>query len=91
MLHLAGGNTEPCRLELDGADAAPPLADAVRIELRRSGDPLSKAALRKQLRVNNARLGETLQTLENRGLVVRCSGGWCLPDDADQLELVLAR
>ncbi len=91
MLHLAGGKGEPCRLELDGADATPPLADAVRNELRRSGDPLSKTALRKQLRVNNARLGETLQTLENRGLVVHCSSGWSLPDAADQLELVLPR
>jgi AAA domain len=92
MLHLAGGRDEPCRLELDAADAPPPpLADAVRRELRRSGNPLSKATLRKQLRVNNARLGETLQTLEDRGLVVHGPSGWILTDAADQLELVRPR
>lgn len=92
MLHLAGGSGEPCRLELDGPQAAPlPLADAVRIELRRTGAPLSKAALRKQLRVNNARLSKTLETLENRGVGVRGPSGWSLPDDADQVELGFPR
>jgi hypothetical protein len=52
MLHLAGGKGEPCRLELDGTAAPPPpLADAVRRELRRAPEPLSRAALRKKLLV----------------------------------------
>jgi AAA domain len=91
MLHLAGGNGEPCRLELEGAEAPPPpLADAVRRELRRAPEPLSRAALRKKLRVKNVRLGEALQVLEERGLVKRCLRGWSLPPAIDQLDLTLA-
>ncbi len=90
MLHLAGGKGEPCRLELDGTAAPPPLADAVRRELRRAPEPLSRAALRKKLRVKNVRLGETLQILEERGLVKRCPLGWSLPPAIDQLDLALA-
>jgi AAA domain len=91
MLHLAGGKTGPCRLELDGTETAPPpLADAVRCELRRAPEPLSRAALRKKLRVKSVRLGQTLQILEERGLVKRCPRGWSLPPAMDQLDLPLA-
>jgi hypothetical protein len=31
--------------------------------------------------VNNARLGEALQTLEKRGLVLRTTDGWRLPPE----------
>lgn len=93
LLRLAGGNGEPLRLQLDGPDSRPtPLAEAVRAELRRAHKPLSRAALRHQLRVNNARLGETLCTLEQRGLVARGPSGWSLPPepdpDPDQLPLL---
>ena len=92
LLRLAGGKDEPCRLELDGSDAAPPpLADAVRTELRRAPQSISRAALRTKLRVNNARLGEALQVLEERGLVLRGPNGWSLPATADQLQLALAQ
>jgi len=81
VLRLVGGNGKPCRLQLDGHDdEPPPLAEAVRAQLRQAGQPCSRAALRQQLRVNNARLGEALRTLEQRGLVVRGPGGWSLPD-----------
>ena len=91
LLHLAGGNDEPCRLQLDGSDSEPPpLAEAVRTALRHAGQPCSRAALRQQLRVNNARLGETLRTLEERGLVVRRHRGWSLPPEADNLQLGLS-
>jgi hypothetical protein len=91
LLRLAGGNGHPCRLEIHGTDAEPmPLAEAVRAELRRAGYPMSRTALRQTLRVNNARLGEALLTLENRRLVVRCPDGWTLPPEPNPLELHLS-
>ncbi len=90
-LHLAGGNGQPCRLQLDGHDTEPPpLAQAVRDQLRQADKPCSRAALRKLLRVNNARLGETLGNLEERGLVVRGPSGWTLPPASHDLQLSLA-
>ena len=65
LLRLADGKYESCRLELNGPDAAPPpLADAMRSEPSRASESLSRAALRTKLCVNNARLGEALQILE---------------------------
>ena len=71
---------DPCHLAVCGtADVAPPpLAEAVRAELRRAAAPLSRAALRRALKVNNARLGETLVVLEARGLLERSAAGWKL-------------
>jgi len=92
LLHLAGGNGEPCRLQLDGADTEPPpLAEAVRAELGHAHTPCSRTTLRQKLRVNNARLGEALGALEERGLVVRGSSGWSLPPESDPLQLSLSR
>ncbi len=80
-LRLMGGNGKPCRLQLDGVDdEPPPLAEAVRAQLRQAAQPCSRTTLRQRLRVNNARLGEALSTLEQRGLVVRGPDGWSLPD-----------
>ena len=90
LLQLAGGNGQPCRLQLEGPDAEPPpLAEAVRAQLRQAQEPCSRAALRQLLRVNNARLGEALSTLEERGLVVRGANGWTLPPAPHDLQLNL--
>ena len=87
-LQLAGGHGHPCRLELDGLDAEPPpLAEAIRDELRHAAEPCSRATLRQRLRVNNARLGEALCALEQRGLVARTAAGWTLPTGDQQLGL----
>ena len=68
LLRLSGGADQPLSLLVDSAAAAPPpLAEAVRAALRSAGQPLSRTALRQRLRVNNARLGVALQTLEQRG------------------------
>jgi len=82
---------EPCHLEVCGAEPAPlPLAEAVRAELRRAEAPLSRAALRRTLKVNNARLGETLLALEARGLLERSPVGWMLVvPRQDQIQLAL--
>ena len=90
LLYLAGGDGEPCRLQLDGGVAEPtPLAEAVRALLREVGKPCSRATLRQRLRVNNARLGEALSALEDRGLVARGAGGWSLAVGHDDLQLGL--
>ena len=79
LLRLAGGNGQPCTLQLHGHDTPPaPLEEAVREVLRRAHSPCSRVSLRKQLRVNNARLGQALATLEQRRLIVRTSEGWNL-------------
>jgi len=88
LLHLAGGDDEPCRLQLDGADTEPPpLTEAVRDQLRQAPKPCSRAALRQLLRVNNARLGEALCSLEKRGLAVRQADGWTLPAEPHDPQL----
>lgn len=91
LLRLVSGNREPLRLLIDGDDVAPqPLAEAIRCELRRSSQPVSRTALRQLLHVNNARLGEALQTLEERTHVVRGPDGWCLPPESDSSQTNLS-
>lgn len=91
LLRLAGGNGKPCRLTPDGPEAEPlPLTEAVRAELRRVRQPLSRTALRQSLRVNNARLGDALLSLQQRNLVVRGPNGWHLPPRPQPLELILS-
>jgi len=91
LLRLAGGNGQPCRLTPDGLDTQPqPIAEAVRTELRRAQHPMSRTALRQILCVNNARLGEALISLENKGLVVRGPDGWTLPPHPNPLDLDLS-
>ena len=70
---------EGLRLCLGGTDRpAPPLAEAVRAALRQADGPRTRGALREQLAVNNARLGETLTELQRRGLIERGPKGWIL-------------
>ena len=40
--------------------------------------PISKARLREALRVNNQRLGDTLQDLLQQGFIVQNGDGWSL-------------
>jgi hypothetical protein len=90
LLRLVGGGGEPLHLELDGRPAPPPsLADAVRHQLQLAREPLSRAALRQRLRVNNARLVQTLAQLEQASLVSRTPAGWTLPPETDLRQLNL--
>jgi hypothetical protein len=90
LLSLAGGDGHPLHLRIDSDDPTSlPLADAVRAELCRATGPLSRTTLRQNLRVNNARLGDALQTLEERGFVLRTNDGWTLPPQTDHSQLSL--
>ena len=92
LLRLVDDNDAHLHLEVVGKDAAPPpLAEAVRLALRRANAPRSRAALRRELRVNNQRLGEVLLVLEQRGLVERSAAGWILvaADGPDDRQLAL--
>ena len=80
LLRLSGGAHQPLSLIVDSAAApSPPLTEAVRTALRTADQPLSRTVLRQRLRVNNARLGVALQTLQQRRLAVRGPNGWHLP------------
>ena len=93
LLRLAGGDGEPLRLAVDEESSAPlPLTETVRTHLQRAARPLSRTTLRQQLRVNNARLGQALQFLEQHGVAVHTGDGWTLSEphvqyDSDQREL----
>lgn len=54
------------------------LADRIRHTLRLADAPLTRAALRTALRVNNNALGHTLVALERQGAVRHTSDGWSL-------------
>lgn len=68
---------KPAHLEVvDSRGATPPLAEQVRQALLGAKAPLTRDALRRQLCVNNARLGEALVYLETKNLVLRTKAGW---------------
>lgn len=90
LLRLVHTNNEPLHLQVHGDDPGPiPLAETVRHALRQATKPLSRTALRQLLRVNNARLGDALLSLEQRGLACRTPKGWVLPSHENQPELSL--
>jgi hypothetical protein len=55
-----------------------PLAESVRLTLAKEDRPITRAALRNLLRVNNHRLGLALKVLEQQHLAIRKSSGWVL-------------
>ncbi len=92
LLRLVDDDDDTIHLEVVGNDTAPPpLAEAIRLALRTAGAPQSRAALRRELHVNNQRLGEVLLVLEQRGLVERSAAGWALiaADEPDDRQLAL--
>ena len=60
-----------------------PLAEAVRLALAHADGPLTRAALRKTLRVNNHRLGLALGDLETRRVATRGPCGWYLAPQSE--------
>jgi hypothetical protein len=69
-LRVCGQSSPPAR------NAGPSLAEQVLELLAGQSGPLSRTAIRDQLRVNNERLGTTLNQLEQQGQIRRCHNGW---------------
>ncbi len=90
--HRSAKPINPLEMELvskaDGADThleivTPPgksenasLAERTLVLLKSSGAPLPRTAIRKHLRVNNQRLGETLVNLDKQGFILKTPKGW---------------
>jgi len=89
--HEQGGAHLEVPVEANDATSQPiadtPLVDAVRKTLADAPEPLSRAALRRHLRVNNQRLGDALQQLETQGLAQRTKRGWLASTLPKQLSL----
>ena len=85
--HRAAPAPEPLFLELTGnpphlelceppGDDQPTLEDTILSALRRAPGPLRRTELRSMLGVNNKRLGDALQQLEQLGRIRRAPNGW---------------
>ena len=62
-----------------------PLSETVRQALLKAGKPISRVALREQLRVNNQRLGNALKKLERDGHASKSAAGWSLTATSDRI------
>jgi hypothetical protein len=90
LLQLDGEQSRTLHLQLVGADVPPPpLMEKVRDFLRRADKPLSRAAIRRELRVNNKRVGDALEELAKRGLAQRDKAGWVLAGDDDNPQMLI--
>jgi len=85
-LRLAGGgdgtqtHLEVARVAHASSDVPTDGSPAERVIkiLRAAGKPLTRAALREAVRINNQRLGDVLDDLERRARVCRSADGWRL-------------
>jgi hypothetical protein len=73
-----GDNTHLEILDRAANDQRLPLSETVRRALAHADQPLTRAALRSTLRVNNHRLGLALDELEKRRIAIRGPKGWAL-------------
>lgn len=60
--------------------------EAAVLELLQERGPLNRTQLRHTLGVRNERLGKALESLEERGLLVRTHGGWNIPHNGASAE-----
>lgn len=90
--HRTAGSMEPVRLGLISqpddrtthleivADTAPdppsPLAARLLLLLQNAAVPMTRTAIREHLKVNNQRLGHTLDDLDNQALIFKTPKGW---------------
>lgn len=68
--HLEPSQNHPSRLPEQ------PLTERVRLALSQAEKPMTRTALRNELKVNNQKLGEALTELQNKGAVARSNDGW---------------
>jgi len=67
----------------------PPLIDLLRKRLAEAPEPLPRAALRRDLHVNNQRLGDALLHLEREGIARRSAQGWALARPGPDRQLLM--
>lgn len=58
------------------ANPTAPLVDRVLMLLQKATGPMTRTAIRQHLRINNQRLGHTLDDLKNQALVFKAPNGW---------------
>lgn len=90
--HRSAKPPEPVELKLVSSDAAihlaiaapdnlhNPLPDRIMTLLTNENKPLTQTIMRDRLKVNNQRLSQTLNRLDQQGLILRTSGGWVNSD-----------
>lgn len=81
-LRLVGGDTPHLEIVESSTPEAGELNQAV-CELLRLQGPMTRASLRKTLRVRNQRLGKTLSWLQDNGDIQRCANGWRVAENID--------
>lgn len=77
---------DPSASETPPTKPASAIADRIVETLRSASRPLTRIELRRQLRINNHRLGEAIVDLEESGIAVRLQQGWSLAGEVDTLE-----
>lgn len=90
--HRSAKPPEPVELKLVSSDAAihlaiaappnlhNPLPDRILSLLTNEKHPLTQTIMRDRLKVNNQRLSQTLNRLDQQGLILRTSAGWVNSD-----------
>ena len=78
----SGTHLEPTSCSENKADSS--LNDRILLLLQNNNSPLTRTALRQQLKVNNQRLGTALVDLEQQGLTVRSAKGWLFAGHSKQ-------
>jgi len=76
---VSRSNDQATHLEIvagKGADPAAPLVDRVLLLLQNADGPLTRTAIREHLKVNNQRLGHTLDDLREQALALKTPRGW---------------
>jgi hypothetical protein len=97
--HRSAKPPEPVELKLVSSDAAihlaiaapanlhNPLPDRIMSLLTNENQPLTQTIMRDRLKVNNQRLSQTLNRLDQQGLILRTSGGWVNSDAREACSL----
>jgi len=90
--HRSAKPPEPVELKLVSSDAAihlaiaapanlhNPLPDRIISLLTNENQPLTQTIMRDRLKINNQRLSQTLNRLDQQGLILRTSAGWVNSD-----------
>jgi len=77
LVSRANGSATHLEIVADtGSNTSASLAQRALVLLQNSKSPLTRTVIRKHLKVNNQRLGDTLALLEKQALVLKTSKGW---------------